>query len=87
MHIYSTDNVYPSLSDVQLISSLEAPLLSRDRSRAIELQTAAMRELLRLGNLLPPRFPYAVCKAVACDGLPRLLGRAEAELIVKTSGR
>jgi hypothetical protein len=41
-----------------------------------------MRALLRLGNLLSPKFPYEVCKAVACDGLPRLLGRAEAEMVV-----
>mmetsp|Transcript_23323 Transcript_23323/g.64144 ORF Transcript_23323/g.64144 Transcript_23323/m.64144 type:complete len:345 (-) Transcript_23323:528-1562(-) len=44
-----------------------------------------MRALVRLGNLLPPKFPYKVCKAVACDGLPRLVGRAEAEMLVERS--
>jgi hypothetical protein len=43
-----------------------------------------MRALLRLGNCLPsPKFPYDVCKAIACDGLPRLMGRAEAEMVVE----
>lgn len=55
------------------IGLLDAPLRARDVERSVELQTAAMRALVRLGNLVgppPSKFPFAVCKTVACDGLP-----------------
>eukprot|EP00965_Chrysotila_dentata_P057478 1906801-Pleurochrysis_carterae.AAC.1 len=37
---------------------------------------------VRIGNLAVSRFPYVACKTVQCDGLPRLLGRAEATVVI-----
>ena len=42
-----------------------------------------MRELLRVGTLVAPKtFPYIECKSTFCEGLPRLLGRAEANAVI-----
>ena len=72
-----------SLEKLQgLLRELEEPIAAHDAPRTLAVQTRVMRELVTLGNLAVPVFPYAVCKAVYCEGRPRLLGRATVELVV-----
>ena len=71
------------LDDLELLLGLLlAPLQREDREGALTLQTQIMRALVYLGNELAGDFPYTVSKAVYNEGLPRLLGRATAELTV-----
>ena len=66
------------------LRQLAKPVAERDAPGALEVQTRAMRTLVSLGNLAVGRgFPYQVTKAVRCEGLPRLLGRATVEVVIQ----
>jgi len=66
----------------ELLRGLEAPLEQKNIAATLALQTRVMRELVNLGNLAVPEFPYTVCKATYCEGRPRLLGRATVEMMI-----
>ena len=64
---------------------MQVPIEARDAAATAALQAKAMRVLVALGNLAVPSFPYAVSKAVYCEGLA-LRGRATVEVMVQRSG-
>ena len=66
-----------------LLRQMQAPVAARRRRD--RRAAGAMRVLVALGNLVVPAFPYQVSKAVYCEGLPRLLGRATIEVVVARS--
>ena len=64
------------------LRALDIPLKAKDPGSVLAIQTEMLRTLVTLGNLVVPSFPYPVSKAIYCEGLPRLLGRATVEMVV-----
>ena len=64
------------------LRELEAPLRAQDVAAVLTVHQQIMRLIVAIGDLTVASFPYTVSKAVYCEGLPRLLGRACIECII-----
>lgn len=64
------------------LRELEAPLSAKDVDAVCAQHLGIMRLLVEIGDLVVSKFPYAVSKAIYCEGLPRLLGRACVQCVI-----
>jgi cyclophilin family peptidyl-prolyl cis-trans isomerase len=65
------------------LRELEAPVAAKDVDAVCAQHLVIMRLLVAIGDLVVSKFPYVVSKAIYCEGLPRLLGRACVQCVIE----